>query len=160
MAYRRGNGMEVCSLSFTKFRVFNRGYRAAIINAGAEKGRNLLITGAGGGVALLAVQLSIAKGANVFVTSGSDEKIQKLLPLGIKGGVNYKHSKGIPPRVGRLPQFHLSHIVEDWPTQLGKLLQREGNGLLDAVIDSAGRNIAEQTSKLLKLGGKIVAYGM
>jgi NADPH:quinone reductase-like Zn-dependent oxidoreductase len=77
--------------------VFNRGFRAAIINACAEKGCNLLITGAGGGVALLAVQLSVAKGANVFVTSGSDEKLQKLLLLGVKGGVNYKHSKGIPP---------------------------------------------------------------
>jgi len=152
--------MEVRSLSFMEFPVFDRGYRAAIINAGAEKGRNFLITGAGGGVASLAVQLSIAKGANVFVTSGNDEKIQKLLSLGIKGGVNYKHSKGIPPQIERLPQFDLSHIAEDWPAQLGKLLQREGNGLLDAVIDSAGRNIAEQTSKLLKPGGKIVAYGM
>ena len=140
--------------------MFNHGHRAAIINAGVEKGRNLLITGAGGGVALLAVQLSVAKGANVFVTSGSDEKIQKLLPLGVKGGVNYKHSKGIPPRIGSPPQFDLSHLAEDWSAQLGKLLQKEGNGLLDAVIDSAGRDIVEQTSKLLKPGGKIVAYGM
>ena len=103
MACRWSNRMEVCSLSFMDFRMFNRGYRAAIINAGVEKGRNLLITGGGGGVALLAVQLSVAKGANVFVTSGSDEKIQKLLPLGVKGGVNYKHSKGIPPRTGCPP---------------------------------------------------------
>ncbi|KAF9651499.1 NAD(P)-binding protein [Thelephora ganbajun] len=115
-------------------------WRAAIINAGADKGRNILITGAGGGVALLAVQLSVVKGANVFVTSGSDERIKKLLPLGVKGGVNYKH--------------------EDWPVQLGTLLQKEGNGLLDAVIDSAGRDIVEKTSKLLKPGGKIVAYGI
>jgi NADPH:quinone reductase-like Zn-dependent oxidoreductase len=77
--------------------VSNHESRATIINAGADKGRNILITGAGGGVALLAVQLSVAKGANVFVTSGSDEKIQKLLPLGVKGGVNYKHSESIPP---------------------------------------------------------------
>jgi len=78
------------------FECFNREFRAAIINAGAGNGRNLLITGAGGGVALLAVQLSVAKGTNVFVTSGSDEKIQKLLPFGVKGVVNYKHSEGIP----------------------------------------------------------------
>lgn len=152
--------MEVCrSLSFMELCVFNRGCRAAIINAGAEKGRNILITGAGGGVALLAVQLSVAKGANVFVTSGSHEKIQKLLPLGIKGGVNYKHSKRIP-RTEHPPQLYLAHFSEDWSAQLGKLLQKEGNGLLDAVIDSAGRDIAGQTSKLLKSGGKIVAYGM
>jgi len=77
--------------------VSNCEFRAATINAGADKGRNILVTGAGGGVALLAVQLSVEKGANVFVTSGSDEKIQKLLPLGVKGGVNYRHREGIPP---------------------------------------------------------------
>jgi NADPH:quinone reductase-like Zn-dependent oxidoreductase len=57
-------------------------------------------------------------------------------------------------------QHGLSHLAEDWSAQLGKLLQKEGNGLLDAVIDSAGRDIAEQTAKLLKPGAKIVAYGM
>jgi len=90
------NCLEVCSICSLYFRAFNREIRAAVINAGAGKGRNILITGAGGGVALFAVQLCIAKGANVFVTSGSDEKIQKLLPLGVKGGVNYKDG-GRPP---------------------------------------------------------------
>ena len=46
---------------------------------------------------MLAVQLSLAKCANVFATSGSDEKIQKLLSLGVKGGVNYNDSEGVPP---------------------------------------------------------------
>ena len=101
MARWRSNRVEVYSLPSLDFRTFNREFRAAIINAGAEKNRNVLITGAGGGVALLAVQLSIAKGANVFVTSGSDEKIQKLLPLGVKGGVNYKDG-GYPP-LNQLP---------------------------------------------------------
>ena len=151
---------SVLSLSLLEFRAFNLESRAAIVNAGADKGRNILITGAGGGVALLAVQLSVAKGANVFVTSGSDDKIQKLLPLGVKGGVNYKHSEGIPPRIRHTSRIYLYRLAEDWPTQLGKLLQKEGTGLLDAVIDSAGRDIIEQTSKLLKPGAKIVAYGM
>lgn len=161
MARCWGNCMEVCFLFPVEFHGFNLKLRAAIIHAGAEKGRNVLITGAGGGVALLAVQLSVAKGANVFVTSGSDEKIRKLFPLGVKGGVNYKQSEGIPPLIRRYPsQLDLSHLVEDWSSRLERLLQNEGKGLLDAVIDSAGRDIVEQTSKLLKPGGKIVAYGM
>ena len=110
-------------------------------------------------MALLAVQLSIAKGANVFVTSGSDEKIQKLLPLGVKGGVNYRDG-GCLPRARYPSQLDLSHFAEDWPAQLGKLLQKEGNGLLDAVVDSAGRDIVEHTVKLLKAGAKVVLYGM
>ena len=53
-----------------------------------------------------------------------------------------------------------SHLAEDWPVKLEKLLERENNGLLDAVIDSAGRDIVDKTSKLLKPGGRIVVYGM
>lgn len=64
-----------------------------MINAGVEAGHNVLITGAGGGVALMAIQLCVAKGANVYVTSGSEDKINKAVALGAKAGVNYKDSK-------------------------------------------------------------------
>lgn len=57
------------------------------------------------------------------------------------------------------PTRHV-HLAEDWPVQLGELLRKEGSGLLDAVIDSAGRDIVEQTANLLKPGAKIVIYGM
>ena len=56
-------------------------------------GQNVLITGIGGGVALIAMQICIAKGASVYVTSGSHEKIQKAITLGAKGGARYKDSK-------------------------------------------------------------------
>lgn len=55
-----------------------------------QAGENILITGIGGGVALTAMQLCLAKGASVYVTSGSEEKIQKAISLGAKGGANYK----------------------------------------------------------------------
>ena len=61
-----------------------------MVNAKVEAGQNVLITGVGGGVAILALQLCIAKGANVYVTSGSEEKIRKAVALGAKGGANYK----------------------------------------------------------------------
>ena len=67
-----------------------------MVLARVEKGHNILITGVGGGVAILALQLSIAKGANVYVTSGSDEKIAKAVALGAKGGVKYKDGGFIP----------------------------------------------------------------
>jgi len=62
------------------------------VNAQVQNGQNVLITGIGGGVALLALQICIAKGANVYVTSGEESKIQKAISLGAKGGVNYKES--------------------------------------------------------------------
>lgn len=43
---------------------------------------------------MIAMQLCIAKGANVYVTSGNDEKIRKAVELGAVGGVNYKSSMG------------------------------------------------------------------
>lgn len=66
--------------------------RAAIVNGEVSSGQNVLVTGAGGGVAIIAIQLCLAKGANVYVTSGSEEKIQESVKLGAKGGVNYKSS--------------------------------------------------------------------
>ena len=70
------------------------------MNARASKGDNILITGIGGGVALLALQLCIARGANIYVSSGSEEKISRAITLGAKGGVNYK-SGGYHYRHGR-----------------------------------------------------------
>ena len=64
--------------------------RAAMVHARIAKGQTVLITGIGGGVALLALQLCLAKGANVFVTSGSEDKIQKAIALGAAGGVVYR----------------------------------------------------------------------
>ena len=48
-----------------------------MVNGAVKKGDNVLVTGVGGGVAILALQLAVATGANVYVTSGSDEKIHK-----------------------------------------------------------------------------------
>ena len=60
------------------------------MNASVQRGDTVLITGIGGGVASVALQLCLAKGATVYVTSGDEEKIQKAVALGAKGGVNYK----------------------------------------------------------------------
>ncbi|KAF4614488.1 hypothetical protein D9613_002477 [Agrocybe pediades] len=117
-------------------------WRAVHVNAQVQKGQNVLITGIGGGVALLAMQICLAKGANVYVTSGDEGKIQKAVSLGAKGGANYKE--------------------KNWPAQIGALLAKDaGKGaMIDAIIDSAGGDIMGQAGKLLKQGGRVVCYGM
>jgi zinc-binding alcohol dehydrogenase/oxidoreductase len=65
-------------------------YRALFSQGGLQRGDALLITGIGGGVATFALQFAIAAGANVWVTSSSDEKIARAVALGAKGGFNYK----------------------------------------------------------------------
>ncbi|KAF5015245.1 hypothetical protein F66182_13493, partial [Fusarium sp. NRRL 66182] len=64
-------------------------WRALITKAGernSTKGSAVLITGIGGGVALTALQFAVQRGADVYVTSSSQEKIDKAIGLGAKGG--------------------------------------------------------------------------
>lgn len=115
-------------------------WRALMTKSGnAELGRNVLVTGIGGGVALMVLLFATAKGCNVFVTSSSFEKINRAESLGAKGGVVYTD--------------------EGWPKTLQKLLPQD-RPFLDAVIDGAGSDIVGKTWRLLKPGGVIVSYGM
>ena len=59
-------------------------YRALISNCDLKKGERVLINGIGGGVALQAAQFAIALGAEVYVTSSSEDKIQKAVNLRIQ----------------------------------------------------------------------------
>jgi len=119
-------------------------WRVAVINANVQAGHKILITGIGGGVALMLLQICIAKGASVYVTSSSDAKICKATELGAKGGVNYK--------------------MEGWSSQLKSILRNttatRERPELDAVLDSAGGDIFAQIGPLLKTGGRVVCYGM
>ncbi|TFK20539.1 NAD(P)-binding protein [Coprinopsis marcescibilis] len=116
-------------------------WRATMVNAKVQAGQNVLITGIGGGVALLALQLCIAAGASVYVTSGNPEKLERAVALGAKGGANYKDA--------------------NWPAEIHAQLQKERKGgVLDSVIDSGGGDILGKVSKILKPGGKVVCYGM
>ncbi|MBK7243648.1 MAG: zinc-binding dehydrogenase [Saprospiraceae bacterium] len=64
-------------------------FRALVTKTTPIKGEKILITGIGGGVALFVLQYAIALGLEVYVNSSSDEKIQKAISIGAKGGVNY-----------------------------------------------------------------------
>lgn len=106
-------------------------WRAFVVKSGnAVEGRNILVTGIGGGVALNVLQFAVAKGCRVFVTSGSEKKIQRAKDMGAVGGVNYKKA--------------------DWEKDLMKLLPKD-RPWLDAVVDGAGGDICAKTLKVLKV---------
>jgi NADPH:quinone reductase-like Zn-dependent oxidoreductase len=109
-------------------------YRALFTKANLQRGENVLITGVGGGVALWAMFLAKAAGANVFVTSGSDEKIEKAKNLGATGGVNYKD--------------------ETWAKKL-----KEMCGGFDVIIDSAGGDGFKELVNVSNPGARIAIYG-
>lgn len=116
-------------------------WRATFVKCGArnlQPGRNILITGIGGGVALAALEFARANGANVFVTSSNEEKIKKAIALGAKGGVNYKE--------------------DDWDKKLLALLPAE-NKQLDAIVDGAGSDVVSRGARLLKVCGLSLPVG-
>ena len=108
-------------------------FRATIKKGRAANGKKVLITGAGGGVSQFAISFALASGAEVYVTSGSDEKISKTTAMGVKAGFNYKQ--------------------EHCAKEAAKV------GGFDAIIDSAGGEQVNNYLKLVKPGGRIVMYG-
>lgn len=99
-----------------------------------KKGEKVLITGIGGGVAITALQLAIAAGAEIFVTSGSAEKIERATKLGAKGGANYREAS--------------------WEKQL-----KQAAGGFDVIIDSAGGDGFALFPTLCNPGARVGFYG-
>ncbi|KAI0013151.1 NAD(P)-binding protein [Xylariaceae sp. FL0662B] len=116
-------------------------WRALVSKSGnAVAGRNILVTGIGGGVALAALQLGVALGCRVYVTSGDPGKIARArAELGAAGGVSYRDPA--------------------WEKALAAQLPPE-RPYLDAVVDGAGGDVVGRTVRLLKAGGVIASYGM
>jgi NADPH:quinone reductase-like Zn-dependent oxidoreductase len=109
-------------------------FRALFTKGKAKKGDKVLITGVGGGTGTFALQWAVAAGCQVFVTSGSGEKIEQARQLGACAGVNYK--------------------AQDWAQELQHLA-----GGFDVIIDSA---LGKDFDKLLDIsnpGARIVIFG-
>jgi zinc-binding alcohol dehydrogenase/oxidoreductase len=109
-------------------------FRALFRQGELKAGQNVLISGFGGGVAQFAFLFAQAAGANVYVTSGSDEKIARALKMGARGAYNYKKE---------------SNYSDLWKTKGG----------FNLIIDSAGGDQVNNFIKVLKPNGKIVFYG-
>lgn len=109
-------------------------YRALFTQGQCAAGQKVLISGVGGGVALFAFQFALAAGAEVYVTSGSPEKLERAKAMGATGGANYKE--------------------DNWHKTLGKMA-----GGFDVIIDSAGGDGFSNLLKIVKPGGRIVMYG-
>ena len=109
-------------------------YRALITKCNPAEGEKVLISGIGGGVALFAMQFALALGCEVYVTSGSDEKIDRAIALGAKGGANYNHP--------------------DFTKEIKRL-----SGGVDVIIDSAAGDGFAQLAKVCNPAGRICFYG-
>ncbi len=109
-------------------------YRALVTRGGLKEGETVVVPGIGGGVATFLVQIAASLGARVFVTSGSDEKIEQAKGLGAEGGVNYK--------------------TENWSKEL-----RSMTGGVDLSVDSIGGEVFDALLSIANPGSRIVTFG-
>ena len=110
-------------------------WRALFTRARLQAGEKVLITGVGGGAALFALQFAVAAGGNVWVTSGSTDKIARAQTLGAAGGASYRDA--------------------DW----AKNLLAAAGGPFDVIIDSAGGEGFDSLIELTRPGGRLVFFG-
>lgn len=91
-------------------------YRAVVTRGELKSGEHVLITGIGGGVATIALLFAKALGAQVSVTSSSDEKLARARALGAVVAVSYKAKgweKQLVGEAGSPPSLIIDGAVGD-----------------------------------------------
>lgn len=99
-------------------------------------GQKVLVEGTGG-MSIFALQFALAAGAQVYATTSSDDKAQRLLDMGCQSVVNYKTD-------------------ERW----GKSIFKKSNGGVDLVLDVGGGSTMKQSIEASKIGGTIISIGI
>jgi NADPH:quinone reductase-like Zn-dependent oxidoreductase len=111
-------------------------WRMVVTRAAVKAGDHVLIWGIGGGVAQMALQICVQRGATVWVTSSDDDKLARARALGAAETLNHR---GVD--VGQL--------VRD----------RTGKRGVDVVIDNVGEATWAQSLRALGKGGRLVTCG-
>ncbi|MEK6985381.1 MAG: zinc-binding dehydrogenase [Candidatus Thermoplasmatota archaeon] len=102
-----------------------------------KRGDRVLIVGAGGGVAVMALQIAKAAGAWICATTGGPEKAAKVKALGADVVLDYKASA-------------------DWSKEAFLATGKKG---FNVIIDSTGSATFGKSLRLLALGGRLVTCG-
>jgi NADPH:quinone reductase-like Zn-dependent oxidoreductase len=110
-------------------------YRALFVRGRLRSGESMLVIGAGGGIATMAIALAVAAGAAITVTSSSLETIEHAVSAGARGGV--------------------VHTESDWPDRARGM--SAGGAGFDLVLDPVGR--WEESLGALRPGGRLVVLG-
>ena len=116
--------------------VFQTAWRMLKTRARLQPGEDVFIHGIGGGVSSAALQIVKLCGGRAFVSSSSDEKLQKAEELGADYCFNYNRTS----------------VVE-------QVLRETGKRGVDVVVDSVGASTWLQSLQLVRKGGRIVTCG-
>ena len=116
--------------------VFVTVWRMLITNARLRPGETILIIGIGGGVAGAALQVAKKIGANVIVTSGSDEKLKLAKKYGAAHTIN--------------------HRKKDFAREVRALTENRG---VDVVLDCVAGEVWQKSLAALARSGRLVTCG-
>ena len=111
-------------------------WSALVTHGGVRAGDTVLVLGTGG-VSIFALQFARLLGADVIITSSSDEKLDRAEELGALAGINYRRWRG-------------------WGSQAKKLTADQG---VDLVIEVGGAETLEQSVQAVRFGGQIILIG-
>jgi NADPH:quinone reductase-like Zn-dependent oxidoreductase len=112
-------------------------WRGLVVEGDVKAGDIVLAQGTGG-VSIFALQLAKAAGAEVIITSSSDEKLARARKLGADHVINYKqHPK--------------------WSTQVREITGGRG---VDHVVEVGGAETLQESLKSVRLGGHISVIGV
>ena len=111
-------------------------YFAAEYITRLHKGEQVLIQSAAGGVGTALVQLAKHRGAYIYGTAGSDEKVEHLAKQGVDVPINYK-------------KYDFAKEIKS----------KSPGRKVDVVFDAVGGKSVKKAYKLLNSGGRLVCYG-
>jgi NADPH:quinone reductase-like Zn-dependent oxidoreductase len=111
-------------------------WRMLVTQARLRAAEDLLILGVGGGVSSTAVQIGKLCGARVWVTSSSDDKLERAKALGADECINYSK--------------------EDW---VKVILERTGKRGVDVVLENVGAATWKGSLRAVAKGGRVVTCG-
>jgi NADPH:quinone reductase-like Zn-dependent oxidoreductase len=116
---------------------FGTAYRMVVTRGRTQPGDVVLVLGAGGGVAIAAVQIAKLVGARVIATASTGAKLQRAKECGADEAINYVAD-------------------ERWDEAVRRLTGKRG---ADVIIETVGSSTWEQSVRALGKGGRLVTSG-
>ncbi len=116
---------------------YGTAWRMVTVHAAIVPDDVVLVLGAGGGVAMAAIQMAKLMGARVIATASTDRKLERAKQLGADEVINYSADT-------------------DWDLTVRKLTRKRG---ADVIIDSVGAATWERSIRALGKRGRLVTCG-
>jgi NADPH:quinone reductase-like Zn-dependent oxidoreductase len=116
---------------------FGTAWRMLTRYSAITPGDVVVVLGAGGGVALAAIQIARLMGATVIATASTDEKLGHARALGAAETINYSTD-------------------ENWDAAVRRLTNKRG---ADVIIETVGATTWDRSIRALGKGGRLVTCG-